>query len=279
MTTDFNFFNKNSAINNNEYTVDTTLTNGFKYSENIYAGYINFLKQYKKFSFQLGLRGENTVIDAGSIDNEIKYTRDYFNLFPMSSINYNPSEKHSYQLSYNRRINRPGYTSFNPYKYFVNLLVSVQGNPYLRPQYSQNIEFTHGYKSYFYNAISFSFLNDIFFGYPLQNDSTKETLQLTSNLEECYIYAYSTYLQKEFTKWWMFTFNGTTNYLSFSGTIDGRSYSGTSIQNYVFLNNTFTFSDLFKIELAGRYIAPKKVVIYREKVMWAKGWRIFMLLN
>lgn len=267
MTTNFNFNNKDPLTG--DYSIDTVFTNGFKYKEQVYAGYLNFLKEYKKISFQLGVRGENTTVQAGSINNDITFNRNYFNLFPMAGINYNPSEKHSYQLSYNRRINRPDYTSFNPYKYYINLLVSVQGNPYLMPEYYHNVELTHGYKSSFYNTVSFSVINNIFYGYPVQNDSTKETLQKTANLRQCYSYGYSTFLQKEITKWWMLTFNGMVNYMTFLGQIDGRDYSGTSVQVNGFLNSQISLPKSCKIEVAARYIAPTHVVIYKQKGMWA----------
>jgi hypothetical protein len=267
MTTNFNFNQVDPYTG--EYSVDTTLTNGFRYNEQISAAYLNFLKDYKKFNFQLGLRGENTSIQAENLNNEISYTRNYFNLFPTASINYNRSEKHIYQLSYNRRINRPGYAMFNPYKYFVNLFVSFRGNPYLRPEYYHNIEFSHGYKSTFYNTLAFSVINNFFYGYPVQNDSTKETLQQTSNLDQCYNFSYSTFIQKELTRWWMLTFNGVASYLTFSGKIDGNDYTGTSLQANGFLNNQFTLSKSVKIELAASYLAPTKVVINNQKSLWA----------
>ncbi|MGZ4091245.1 MAG: TonB-dependent receptor domain-containing protein, partial [Bacteroidia bacterium] len=266
MMTNFNFNNKDPLTG--EYSIDTTFTNGFTYKEQIYAGYVNILKQYKKLSWQGGVRGENTSIRAGSNTNNVKYTRDYFNLFPMASINYNPSETHSFQLSYNRRINRPNYTSFNPYKYFVNLFVSFQGNPYLMPEYHNMIEFTYGYKSSIYNTVSFSKVNNIFYGYPVQNDSTKETQNKTANLSDCFNYSYSLFIQKEFTKWWRLTLDGVVSYLTFSGKIDSRDYSGVSFQYYSSFNNQFTLPKSVRIELSGQYFAPGNVVIFNNKNRW-----------
>lgn len=262
MTTRFNFNNKDPLTG--AYTIDTTFTNGFTYREQIYAGYLNLSKDFKKFNFQLGLRGENTHVNAGSINGDISFTRDYFNLFPMFSANYNPSPKHSYQLSYNKRISRPNYTSFNPYKYFVNLLVSFQGNPYLMPEYYHNIEFTHGFRSAFYNTASFSVVNNIMYGYPLQNDSTKETLQKTANLTRCYMYSYSIYLQNELTKWWVLSLNGSASYITGYGQVEGRYYSATSLQANIYINNQFILPKAFRAELSFFYVAPNQVVIYKN---------------
>lgn len=267
MITNYNFSNRDEATG--AYLLDSAFTNGFTYKEQVVAAYLNLLKEYKKMSFQAGVRGENTSIKASSKTNNITYTRDYFNLFPMLSVNYNPSEKHSWQFSYNRRINRPDYTSFNPYKYFVNLFVSFRGNPYMLPEYHHNIEFTHGYKNSFYNTLSFSVINNIFYGYPIQNDSTKESEQTQSNLKECFNYSYSTFVQKELFKWWNLSLNGVASYLTFNGAIDGRPYSGVSFQYYGYLNNQFTLPKGFKIEASFEYQAPGNVVIYRNKNSWS----------
>lgn len=267
MITKFNFLNQDQVTGN--YSVDTNYTNGFEYKEKIYAGYFNLTKEYKKFNFQGGLRGENTSIRAASTSSNVAYKRDYFNLFPNASVSYDPSNKHSFQIAYSRRIDRPDYTSFNPYKYYVNLFVSFQGNPYLMPQYTQNFEVTHGYKSSFYNTIAYSMLKNIFYGYPIQNDSTKETLQKTSNLQNADNLSYSTYLQKDLNKWWMLTVNGWFNYIRFNGTIDGNYYSGRSIQSAIFVTNQLSLPKGIKAEVAGRYFMPTHVVIYDQIQRWA----------
>jgi iron complex outermembrane recepter protein len=267
MLSNFNFQNKDDVTG--IYSTDSVYTNIFSYKEQVTAGYLNFQTQLKKYSFQIGVRGENTKIRAVSKTNSVKYDRDYFNLFPMASISYDPSEKNSYQLSVNRRIERPDYTSFNPYKYFVNLLVSFQGNPYMQPQYISSVEFTHGRKQWLYNSLSISKITNSFYGYPMQNDSTKETSNSQSNIKNCMVYSYGVYVQKEIKKWWMFTFNLSANYVDFWGQVEGRDYSGNGMQYYAFMNSQFSLPKNFKIDLNGQYMAPGNVVIYNNTPRWA----------
>lgn len=266
MLTDFNFQNRDMVTGT--YSIDSVYTNVFSYKEQVTAGYLNFQSQFKKFSFQAGVRGENTKIRAESLTNSVKYNRDYFNLFPMLSVSFDPTEKNSFQLSYNKRIERPSYTTFNPYKYFVNLLVSFQGNPYMQPQYIEAVEFTHGYKRWLYSTLAVSKINNSFYGYPVQNDSTKETSNRTANLHTAMVYTYGVFIQKEIKKWWMFTFNLSANYVDFWGQIEGRDYSGSGAQYYAFLNNQFSLPKNFKVELNGQYIMPGNVVIYNNAPRW-----------
>ncbi|MEO6304984.1 MAG: TonB-dependent receptor, partial [Bacteroidia bacterium] len=122
MLSDFYFANKDLTMD--KYVTDSSLTNIFSYNELITAAYINLQKTVKKFNFQAGTRAENTNINAHSKTNDVKYTRQYFNLFPVVSVDYNANEKNSLQLSFNRRIERPDYNSFNPYRTFKNYLVT-----------------------------------------------------------------------------------------------------------------------------------------------------------
>ena len=267
MLSNFNFQNKDDATG--LFLTDSVYTNIFSYKEQITAGYLNFQTQLKKYSFQVGVRGENTKVRAVSETNSVKYNRDYFNLFPMVSLSYDPSEKNSYQIAYNRRIDRPNYTTFNPYKYFVNLLVSFQGNPYMLPQYVDQIEFTHAYKHWIYNSLSVSKISNSFYGYPVQNDSTKETSNKTANIKTAMVYSYGIFIQKDIKKWWMLTTNLSVNYVDFWGQIEGRDYSGSGWQYYAFMNNQFSLPKSFKIELNGQYMMPGNVVIYHNVPRWA----------
>jgi hypothetical protein len=266
MLSDYIFTRLNAITGN--YDIDTNYSNIFSYNEQILAGYAYLQKQYKKVNFQLGARGENTLIKTESISRSIGFNRQYFNIFPNLSMDYNPTEKNSFQVSYNRRIERPNFMAFNPYKYYVNLFVSFQGNPYLTPQYFNAFDFTHGYKHKVYNSISYSQVEHIFYSYPVQNDSTKETMGRQGNLSNCYMFSHNLFVQMDIAKWWSMSCNTTVSYLTFSGNIDGNEYSGTSFQYYVFLNSQFVLPRNFRIELNGQYIAPGNVIIYNNSNRW-----------
>lgn len=268
MLSDFVFENKD--VHTGAYNIDTNFSNVFSYHERVDAGYFNLQKQFKKVGTQFGLRGENTTVSAESRTSKVQYTRQYFQVFPVISFDYNPSEANSFQLSYNRRINRPQYNLFNPYKVFLNLLVTQIGNPYLTPEYSNTIEFTHGYKGKIYQTLTYYTVSDNLFYYPVQNDTTKESQHKVANLKEgsLNIATYSVFMQRDLKKWWSVTFNGAFNFSSFEGTIDGLTYSGASFPVYLYLNNRFVFPNKWILEQSGFLHAPGMVGIYDNKLRW-----------
>ncbi|HJP62511.1 MAG TPA: TonB-dependent receptor, partial [Mucilaginibacter sp.] len=121
--------------------------NHFVYDEKIDAGYLNFSKDFKKTSVQLGLRGEYTSSNAtgDSLNVRQVVARHYFNLFPSVFVNHTINDKNEVGVSYSRRIDRPQYDNLNPFVYRLDPYTYQKGNPYLKPQYTNNFELNYTY--------------------------------------------------------------------------------------------------------------------------------------
>ncbi|HXU25640.1 MAG TPA: outer membrane beta-barrel family protein, partial [Bacteroidia bacterium] len=240
-----------------KYVTDQNYTNTFTYKEQIIAGYVNLQKQIKKFALQGGLRAENTDIHTLSITNGISYTRQYFNIFPTASISYSKNDKHTFQLAFNRRIDRPDYGSFNPYRqFFGNLLSYGVGNPFLYPSYTNNYEISHNYQGVVGGSFSYSRTSNQIFGYQTQNDTTKQTVNRVANLKLAETFALSVFVQKDITKWWTLTLNATGFYFSFNGLVNGSNYSNSAPSAYGYISNMIRLPKNFKVEISGLYISP-----------------------
>ena len=117
--------------------------NNMEFNEKIFAGYAMFGNKVKRFSYQLGLRGELTYMRTGlKKTNEIN-NRDYFNLFPSTNFSYELDDKNTLQLSYSYRINRVDFRNLTPFADFADPRVYFVGNPNLNPEYTHSFEFSH----------------------------------------------------------------------------------------------------------------------------------------
>jgi hypothetical protein len=123
-----------------KWEVDNNRSNHFIYDENINAAYINYNRQIKKWTLQAGLRVENSIAHGNQVVTNQKFKRDSTNFFPTAYASYAANQKNTFTLSYGRRIARPNYQDLNPFIYFLDTLSYRQGNIYLRPQYTHNIE-------------------------------------------------------------------------------------------------------------------------------------------
>jgi len=127
---------------NGEFEALPAFTNNFVYDEDIHAAYFIYGNTLDKFSYQVGLRTEYTLINTELLESEedASNKRDFFNFFPSGFINYNFSEANALQASYSRRIDRPGFWSLNPFFTFSDNRNFFSGNPNINPEYTDSYE-------------------------------------------------------------------------------------------------------------------------------------------
>ena len=126
-------------------------TTRFDYTRDIYSAYATFGKKLEKWSYQFGLRAETVTVDAFATETnlrdnstlDIPFENDYIQLYPSAFVTYEASEKNSYQLSFSRRVDRPGVGQVNPIPQWNTPLVSQFGNQELRPQFTNSVEINY----------------------------------------------------------------------------------------------------------------------------------------
>ena len=119
----------------------------FTYSRDIYSAYVTYGKNYEKWSYQVGLRAETVAVDNNAkqynddgTTEDFKFENYYFQIYPSAFFTYTPSEKNTFQLSYSRRVDRPGVDQVNPIREWSTPLISSYGNPELEPQFTNSLE-------------------------------------------------------------------------------------------------------------------------------------------
>lgn len=141
------FYQSNAREVNTDGDYIPTTTN-FDYSRDIYSAYATYGKKYEKWSYQVGLRAETVQVESDAFKKDLDsgeeintvFNNDYFEIYPSAFFTYNPSEKNSYQLSYSRRVDRPGVGQVNPLPEWNTALISQFGNQELRPQFTNSVE-------------------------------------------------------------------------------------------------------------------------------------------
>ncbi|HEY2722502.1 MAG TPA: TonB-dependent receptor, partial [Chitinophagaceae bacterium] len=230
-------------------------SNHFIYDENINAAYINVNKQVKKWNLQGGLRLENTNARGFQVTNDSTFRRHFTNLFPSAFASYTLNQKNSLTLSYSRRIRRPNYQDLNPFTYFLDSLSYQQGNPYLLPQFTNSLEFTHSYKGKLITTLNYSNTSDVISQILKQDAQTKIVYATTDNVARFINMGISITAPVPITKWWntnMFA-NIYNNHFKGIYNADPIDVSYTSFM--VNISNTFTMKKGYTLELSGFYRA------------------------
>ncbi len=125
--------------------------NSFNYNQNVAAGYVAYtLGLPKGFTLKPGVRYEYTSIKADFGTGSAASIPDYYVFVPSVNLSRKLSNGNVLKLAYNKRIQRPSLQFLNPNVQASNPLIQTQGNPYLRPEYTNNYEL--GYSTSFKQA-------------------------------------------------------------------------------------------------------------------------------
>ena len=239
---------------NGEWTVDTGRTNHFVYKENINAAYVNTSKQFnKKWSAQLGLRLENTISNGNQLTTGETFKRNYTQLFPTAYVNYALNDKNQLNVNYGRRIQRPDYGDLNPFYYFLDKYTYQVGNPYLKPQFSHNIELNHVYKNMITTTVSYAAINDIINEQLQQIDSTHTTYVTRTNLAKQRTVTLSVNAAVPITKWWRTNIYAQGSYNRYEGFINTGIINVEGPAFNANMQNQFTLPKGWSMELSGYY--------------------------
>ena len=242
------------TLSNGKWVDYTGRTNHFMYKENINAAYVNFSKELnKKWSAQLGLRLENTVSKGNQLTTGESFKRNYTDLFPTSYLRYKMNDNNQFGLSYGRRIQRPDYGDLNPFYYFLDIYTYQVGNPYLKPQFSNNIELSHSYKNILTTTLGYTSVKDIIQQQLEQIDSTHTTYVHQSNLAQQKSLTLSVNAAIPVKKWWRTNIYLQGSYNKFKGYINQGvlDVSGASFNTNI--QNQFALPKGWSMELNGYF--------------------------
>lgn len=231
-------------------------TNHFVYDEKIDAGYINFSKDYKHTSVQAGLRVEYTSSSAlgDSLNVVQNITRNYLDFFPSVFINHTFNDKNEINFSYSRRIDRPQYDNLNPFVYRLDPYTYQKGNPYLKPQYTNNFEFGYTFDKNLNITLGYSHTTDVITEIPGTDPATKVSFVTTQNLQIQNSYNINVYSPYTISKWWNGNFNLTGFYLGFksNGLEGGNLNNGRSAFQFRTTQTFLPFAG-YKAEVTTNY--------------------------
>jgi hypothetical protein len=244
----------------NNTTFNNSLSDNFNYKENIFAEYINFEKDWEKWSIAAGLRGEYTDIDAISRSLGQVNKQQYFDLFPSASFHYIINDNNGIGLSYSRSVERPRYQSLNPFKYFITERNFNGGNPKLVPAIEDKITLTFDHKGKLFFELYYQNVENSLDILVLQNNTNSTLSSIDANMIKSYQYAFDITYFSSLNPWWWLHLNTSSFYLAnefYALQSAAETNTNDTFGQYIFLTNHFTLSKdrSFTADLTGVYIS------------------------
>ncbi|AFH50275.1 Outer membrane receptor protein [Ignavibacterium album JCM 16511] len=247
--------NKIFDKNLNDYVVDYNLTNEFDLRNNVYAGYVSFTSQIAEFNYMIGLRGEymDRFLDQKTLSQS--YTFEKMDFFPSVNVS-RKIDDHQLQLSYSRRVNRPNENILNPFPFFTDPNISVAGNPKLKPEYIDAVEFNYQkmFGGVFFSAQTYYRKSKDSFTQTFSTDSTGKLNIVFNNYGNSDVYGAE--LSSSFSVAEIFKFDPSVNL--FQTHLDGLADGKVIVKNFfnwsARLNATVTITPDTRFMLSGNYM-------------------------
>lgn len=241
--------------------LNTGQSNTFNYREYNEALYFSAAKKITdKWETQVGMRMEATQTKGYSKNLDQTNVVNYIKLFPTAFVTYVPGDHHSFSLNYSRRIRRPDFDYLNPFVVRTSPYFYAEGNPFLKPSYIDNFEFTYVKNQQWVSSVYYSKVTDFGQELSIVDGATNITRQTPVNYANTCQIGFSTYYNMNRWAWWNSLTGLNVNYqnvqskTSFVQSTDG--YNG-----YIYSNNDFTINRSksvflgvnYALQLPGRY--------------------------
>ncbi len=145
---DINSKTQIDTLAGNAFVLNADRSNLFDYSQDVAAGYSTLgFTLAKKYGVKVGGRLEYTKIEGtSSSGNVMPFSNNYTNFVPSFTVSRTFKNFQTVKISYNKRIQRPSLFFLNPFRNSSDPINQSQGNPYLSPEVSNNIEL--GYSTF-----------------------------------------------------------------------------------------------------------------------------------
>lgn len=247
-------------VNNTLPPFDIALTDKFKYSERVAAAYGSFSQDWETWSLKLGVRAEQTEVEARSETLDQINTQSYLELFPSAYVTKTLGDDHSLTFDYSRKLTRPKYSDLNPFRYFLNENDFDEGNPNLVPNFSHNFNLNFSIKDTYFIDVYYRD-NGRYISRLTFQDNTNQTLrEIKQNVLASTSYGFDFTIATSITPFWYVYFYNSIFYedetfLAVESTIE--SYKNEVNGYYGYLSNAFTISKdkTFKGDVSLTYLS------------------------
>lgn len=263
------WINNNMMVTEND-SILGDYTHDFDYNQQVAALYGSYGREFGRFSGQVGLRYEFTLIDTYLKNTDQRNDQRYSDIFPTAHLNYSLTEVDQVQASYARRIRRPWYGQMAPFNSFNDDRNIRTGNPGLKPVYTDSYEISYlrfwekgniNFTAYYRHSTDVirhftTVIGDVSYSRP-------ENFGISDD------YGVELVASLDIFKWW--NINGSINFFKSNtvGDWNNRHYVTDSYNTFARLVSKFRIKNVCDLQLTGRYMGPHEEPLgYRDANYW-----------
>ena len=180
--------------------------------------------------------------------------RNYTNLFPTLFVTQPIDSSNTLTFSYSRRIDRPNYQNLNPFVFFLDPYTYQQGNPNLRPQFTNSFQLTHVFKGKVNTTLGYGKTTDaIIDEIPRQIAAENKTYVTSENIDNRDNLNLTVSFPVSVTKWWTMQ-NNLTAFRTRNKTVYNNELVELAWSSWnVYSSQNFTLTKTLSLEVSGWY--------------------------
>lgn len=278
-----NDYKLSDQADDGSFVPDPDFNSRFLFTENVYAAYGIFNDAWgENITYQIGLRAELTDLTTEVGYGDSINPRLYGNLFPSAFFTYSFGALSDLQLSYSRRISRPGFRTLAPFFGFSDNRNFYSGNPNVNPEFTDSYE--AGYVRYFekgslYSGLYYRHRTGVIERITLVEERNGQEFSrfFPINLAVQDAYGLEFNFQYNFAEWYEVNANLNLFYTETVGSFEGQDFGVDNTSSSGRLVNRFKFwdSDLqlsFNMRGPSQTAQSRRLGIYTLDLAWGKDF-------
>lgn len=258
-------------------TLDNHSSMHYIYNQHVHAAYVTLgWKATEKLSAQAGLRGEYATVNGEDEAHAgTPVSKAYPALYPTLHASYQIRKDESIQISYSRRVRRPGMRDLHPYIDVRQGMEMSFGNPNIDPEFTNAIELSYslGFKNTnLFASAYFRQTDSMMTRYGFVWDATSVSryspwmtynpeydgywASTWQNLSRGINFGFEFIIDQQITKWWKLnvSLNAYDSYIEGTDLLDNTSSHMFRVDGK--LNSYMNLPNDWTVQLSGQYRSP-----------------------
>ncbi len=181
-----------------EWINNRNQSNHYLFDETVYAAYSKLSFVQGDWSGTAGLRYERSESVGTSLTLDSTLTRDISKLFPSLSVSKKLGSILTSTISYSYRIDRPRYSTLNPFIFYLDPFTAERGNPNILPELTHSSKFTLSYEGQPFFNIEYKKSNNAIVEVTEQDPNSEEAFKTDINFDDQTIWSGSLFFPLDF---------------------------------------------------------------------------------
>ncbi|MGV3541108.1 MAG: outer membrane beta-barrel family protein, partial [Rufibacter sp.] len=251
------------------WQADAGRTNHFQYTELIGAAYANLNASFSQYKVQAGVRVEYTDADGHSLTLGQRTRQEYWKVFPSVLVSRKVTQANTLTFSYNRRIDRPAYRDLYPFIFFLDPFTYFHGDPYLRPQYTNNFQVSYAFLKELVVSAAYSQTADPITDVIKQDNASKIGYATRENLNQFRYANVSLVAPVNVTSWWRANTTFTVFYNHYQSSFLKSNLDAAQATAQFSTQQVVTLPNKLTAELAASYQSASVVGVIQRKPLYS----------